>query len=376
MDFRLSEDTLLLKNSAAKFLKEKCTGSFVRELLKDETGFSRELWREMADLGWFGVIYEEAYGGSEASFLDWFVLFEEIGKVVLPSPFFCSAVLAGLIINETEDLDLKRTYLPPIIQGEKILTLALHDESGRCDFGRPGVTAEKSKESDYFLNGTTILVPYAHVADQILVLAGTKDPGAQGSTLFRVDGKSDGMKKTPLEIISGEKAFEVTMENVRVSSQNRIGEAGHGATYVEKIWPRAMILKCGEMLGGLQRTMEMTLDYVKERTQFGRPLGSFQVVQHYCVDMATYLESARLISYQAASLIGEQIPCEKEIAMAKAWCGEAYKKSTWIAHELHGGIGFTEEYDLHPYYKHAKASELMIGDSWFHRSKVADEMGI
>jgi alkylation response protein AidB-like acyl-CoA dehydrogenase len=120
----------------------------------------------------------------------------------------------------------------------------------------------------------------------------------------------------------------------------------------------------------------MTLDYAKERTQFGRPLGNFQVVQHYCVDMATYVETARVISYQAAFLVSEGLPCEKEVAMAKAWCTEAYKKATWIAHEVHGGIGFTEEYDLHLYYKHAKACEWVLGDSWFHRSTVADEMGL
>ena len=130
------------------------------------------------------------------------------------------------------------------------------------------------------------------------------------------------------------------------------------------------------MLGGLERVLEMTIAYVKERHQFGRPLGSLQAVQHNLADMATYLETTRLITYQAASLLSEGIACDKEIAMAKAWSSDAYKKCTWTGHQLHGAIGFTEEHDLHLYYKHAKQSELSFGSSWFHRAKVAEEMGI
>ena len=130
------------------------------------------------------------------------------------------------------------------------------------------------------------------------------------------------------------------------------------------------------MLGGLERVLEMTVEYMKERHQFGQPLGSLQVVHHYCADMATYLETTRLITYQAATLVDEGIPCDKEIAMAKAWCSDAYKQCTWIGHQLHGGIGFTEEHDLHLYYKHAKDSDLAFGSSWYHRLKVAEEMGI
>ena len=145
---------------------------------------------------------------------------------------------------------------------------------------------------------------------------------------------------------------------------------------MEKIIPKLIALKCAEMVGGLSKVVDMTVDYVKQRVQFWKPLGVLQVVQHYCADMTTFLDTARLIAYQAASLISAGLPCAKEVAMAKAWCGDAYKKSTQIAHQLHGGIGFTEEHDLHLYYKHAKVSELEFGDSWVQRQKVADAMGI
>lgn len=374
MDFSLSEETTMLKKSAERFLGEKCPTSLVKELVGDENGFSTDLWKEIAQLGWLGLIYDENYGGSEGTFFDLLILFEEIGKVLLPSPFFCSAVLSGLVINETGAETLKEKYLPPIIQGEKIFTLALLDDQGRNDGDDPQVVAKKSRGDTYLLSGTRLLVPYAHVADGMLLCAKVTDSGGGGATIFKVDRGAPGQQLTFLDTITGEKTFAIRLENVEVSSESMIGSIGEGSALLNRVLPKATVLKCGEMLGGLGRVVDMTVAYVKERHQFGRPLGSLQAVQHHCVDMKTYLETSRVIVYQAASLLSEGLPCDKEIAMAKSWCSEAYKKSTWIAHQLHGGIGFTEEHDLHLYYKHAKASELAFGNSWYHRSKVATDL--
>ena len=376
MDFSLSEETTLLKNSAERFLQEKCPPSLVRELIKDDTGFSKEIWKEMAELGWLGLIYDEKYGGSEGTFFDLLILFEEIGRVLLPSPFFCSSVLSGLVIYEAGDATLKDEYLPAIIQGKKILTLALLDEQGRYDGHDPKMEAKKAQGEAYLISGTRFLVPYAHIADGILVCANVKDSGSGGPTLFEVDNNCEGQQMTFLDTLTEEKTFAVKYDNAKVPSEMVIGSIGEGNTYLNRILPKATLLKCGEMLGGMRRVIDLTITHVKERHQFGRPLGSLQVVQHYCADMATYLETSRLIVYQAASFISEGLPCDKEIAMAKAWLSDAYKKCTWIGHQIHGGIGFTEEYDLHLYYKHAKASELAFENSWFHRNRVAQEMGI
>lgn len=376
MDFSLNEETVLLKNSVERFLREKCPASLVKELIEDEEGFSKAIWKEMAELGWFGLIYDQKYGGSEGSFFDLLILFEEIGKVLLPSPFFCSAVLSGLAINEAGDAGLKEEYLPGIVRGEKILTLALLDEQGRYDGHDPDIEAEKTQDDAYLINGVRLLVPYAHVSDEIILCANVKDSGSGGPTLFRVDAKAEGQEIVSLDTLAQEKLFAVIYKNVKVPAENAIGAVGRGHTYLEKVLPKAVVLKCGEMLGGLRRAMEMTVAYMKEREQFGRPLGTLQVVQHYCADMATYLETTRLITYEAAYLLSEGLPCDKEVAMAKAWCSNAYQKTTQIAQQLHGGIGFTEEHDLHLYYKHAKASELDFGGSMFHRLRVADEMGI
>lgn len=376
MDFGVSEETTLLKSSAERFFKEKCPPSLVRELARDERGFSPTLWKEMAELGWLGLLYEEKYGGSEGSLFDLFTLFEEMGKVLLPSPFFCSAVLSGLVIQEAGDASLRKSYLPAIVRGEKIMTLALLDEYGRYDGKDPHIEARKGPGDTYLLSGTRLLVPYANVAEEILLCAQVTGSGPSGPTLFRVARGTPGQKVTLLDTPTREKTFAVTYEKVGVSSENVIGAVGEGNTCLCRVLPKAVVLKCGEMLGGLQRVVDMTVAYVKERHQFGKPLGSLQVVQHYCADMSTHLETSRLLACQAASLLSEGLPCDKEIAMAKAWISDVYKRSTWTAQQLHGGIGFTEEHDLHLYYQHAKASELAWGDSWAHRSKVAEEMGI
>ena len=375
MEFKLSDDAIMIRNVASEYLKEKCTGAFLREMARDDRGFSRTMWREIAELGWLGILYDEEYGGSAAGFLDMFVIFEEMGKVLFPSPLFCSAILSGLIISEAGSESCRSVHLPAIIRGDEIFTTALLDERGKIDYADPILTATETSKGIYAMQGTRLLVPYAHVADEMIVCARAAGAAGEGSTLFQVE-KGAGQKIVPLETMSGGKTFALMFEGTEVHSDSIIGTVGQGAAYIHRILFKVIALKCAEMLGGLQRVVEMTVGYVKERRQFGAPLGSLQAVQHHCADMATYLETTRLIAYQAASLISEGMPCEKEVAMAKAWCSDAYKQATWIGHQLHGGIGFTEEYDLHFFYKHAKESELAFGDARSHRAAVADFMGI
>lgn len=372
MEFSLKEETKMLQSNAEKFFKEKCPGSFVKNMLKDEKGYSPELWREMANLGWLGLAYEEKYGGSGGEFFDLFILFAEIGRALFPSPFYASCFWAGFLINESGDEEIKNSLLPALIKGEKILTIGLRNEQGVYDYENPALKAEEKKNHSFALEGVRLFVPYAQVAEEILVVAQVRN---MGPTLFRVKREDKEWKETFLNTITGEKTFALTFDQMSISHQAVVGSLGKGADYVEKVIPKAVVLRCGEMVGGLSKVLTMTVDYMKQRVQFGRPLGALQVVQHYCVDIATLLDTSRLIAYQAASLLSEGTPCAKEVAMAKAWCSDAYKRATQIAHQLHGGIGFTEEHDLHLYYKHAKACEMEFGDSWHHRQKVAEEMG-
>ncbi|HYB20754.1 MAG TPA: acyl-CoA dehydrogenase family protein, partial [Thermodesulfobacteriota bacterium] len=169
MDFTMSEETKMLKSNAEKFMKEKASSSFVKNVLKEEKGFSGAIWKEMADLGWLGLVYADQYGGSGGDFFDLFILFEEMGKAVLPSPFFCSAVFAGLLIHEAGDEQIKKEYLPGIIEGKRILTVGLRNDQGLYDYRDPGLEAQEVGEGSYRIKGTRLLVPYAHAADEIVV---------------------------------------------------------------------------------------------------------------------------------------------------------------------------------------------------------------
>ncbi len=376
MDFGLDKEQEMLRKSFSEFLSKECPFDTIRDIKKSDAGYSKNIWKKMARLGWLGLVFEEKYGGSQGSFLDLFILFEEIGKVLLPSPLLFGNVLPGLLIQEAGSDELKSKYLPLLIDGKTIITLALFNENGAMDKDQPGVEAEKSANGGYVLNGTRLLVPYVPVADKILLCVDIKGKGATGPALVFVDRDSAGLTATPVNTITDEKSYAVAFENVAIPKENILGNIGMGNDILDHVLPRATVLKCGEMIGGLRRVLDMTVAYAKERHQFGRPIGSFQAVQHYCADMAIFLDGAVLIAYHAASLLSRNKPCAKEVAMAKAWCSDSYKQCTWMSQQIHGGIGFTEEFNIQLFYKHAKESELMFGHAKYNRSRVADEIGL
>ncbi|MGW8320638.1 MAG: acyl-CoA dehydrogenase family protein [Thermodesulfobacteriota bacterium] len=376
MDFSPDEQTAIVRDTARKFLLEQCPSSRVREILATEEGYSPEMWKKMANLGWLGLVNEEAYGGTGADLLDLFTLLEEMGRAQLPSPFFSSAVIAGLLIEEAADQVMKKALLPQMIRGEGILTVALLDERGLADFDDPTLRAHPVEGDGYELTGARLLVPFAHVAGGILVCAKIEGAVGAGPTLFLADPKTQGLERLPLDILTKERTFALRFDGARVDGDRMIGGPGRGGAHVGRIWPKATVLKCAEMLGGMERVVEMTVAYVKERHQFGRPLGALQAVHHACFEMATCLETTRLAATQAVWLLAQGLPAAKEVAIAKAWCNDAYKKCSAVGHQLHGAIGFTEEHDMHLYSQHAKASEMAFGASWLHRSRIADELGI
>ncbi len=376
MDFGLSEEQEILRKSTCNVMEKECPPAFVKETIKDEKGYSPELWRKMAELGWMGFIFPESYGGIDGSFLDFTILLEEMGRVCLPSPFFSTVILGGLPILEGGNEEQKDELLPPMINGDLILTLAITEPPGK--YTPDGIESRATKsEKGYILDGTKLFVPNAHIADYIIVVARTKDGvDADGITLFLVDAKARGVTCTPLLTIAGDKQFEVALDKVEVTDERILGDIDKGWHIIEKIWSKVIVAACGEMVGGAQQTLKMTIDYAKEREQFGRPLGCLQAVQHFCADMVADVDGCRYITYQAAWMLSEGLSCVKEVAMAKAWCSDAFKRVTKQGQQVHGAIGFTEEHDLHLYYKSAKKWELFYGDSWFHRDAVAEQMGL
>ena len=374
MKLTLTEEQEMLKKTARDFLTDKCQKKFIKQMEESETGYSRELWQEMAELGWMGLAFPEKYGGGSMNFLDLAVLLEEIGRACLPSPFFSTVVLGGLPILDLSSEEQKQEYLPKLIRGEKIFTLALTEPGYRhYDASSVKVTAT-SNGGNYIINGTKLFVPDAHIADYLLCVARTKPK--DGITTFLADAKNSRINYTILKTIAGDKLCEVVFDQMPVPKANILGRLNQGWEAVQKIIERAAVGKCCEMVGNLQRVLEMTVDYAKERKQYDRPIGSFQIIQHYCADMATDIDGARFSTYQAAWMLSEGLPCTKEVAIAKAWTSQASQRVVALAHQIHGAIGVTIEHDLHYYTRRAKAAELAFGDADFYRAVVATEMGL
>ncbi len=377
MDLALSEEQEMVKKMARDFLTDKFPKTVVKEIEESELGYSPELWREMAELGWMGLALPEKYGGGDMSFLDLAVLLEEMGRACLPGPYFSTVVLGGLTILDAGSEEQKQEYLPKIASGEAIFTLALTESSARYDAAAIETEAATDKDA-YILNGTKLFVPDAHIADYMLVVARTdeKSKGEEGITIFMVDAKSPGISYTVLKTIANDKLCEVVFSQVKVPKENVLGQLNQGWSVVQKIIQRAAVAKCCEMVGCIQQALDMTVDYAKERKQYDRPIGSFQVIQHYCADMATDVDGTRLSTYQTAWMLSEGLPCTKEVAIAKAWAGEACQRVMALAHQIHGAIGVTIDHDLQYYTRRAKAAEVSFGDANFYREIVAQEMGL
>ena len=377
MDLAFSEEQEMLSKSARDFLADRCPKTLVREMEEDERGYSPELWKEMSELGWLGLPFPEKYDGGGFRFLDLIVLLEEMGRACLPGPFLTTVVLGGLPILEWGTEEQKQRFLPRISKGEAILTLALTETSARYDASCIQTTATPDGD-DYLISGTKLFVPDARVADWIICVTRTAetDNPEEGITLFLVDAQSPGISTVLLSTIAGDKQCELTMKGVRVPSGNILGQSGQGGEMVQRIIQWAAVAKSAEMVGGIQQVMEMTIDYAKERIQFGRPIGSFQVIQHYLADMSIDVDSARVTLYKAAWKLGEGLPCANEISVAKGWISEAYRRVVTQAHQIHGAIGFTKDHDLELYFRRAKAGEVFFGDADYHREVVAQQLGL
>ena len=378
MDLSLSEEQELLKETAKELFKKECPSSFVREMKEDTKGYSPELWREIASLGWLGLSLPEEYGGF-GSFLDLCVLLEEMGEVCFPGPFFTTMVLGGLTITDAGSDSQKNAFLPRIAEGDLIMTLALNEPSHRGNASASGINVTASEvDGDYVLQGTKLFVPYAHISDWMVVVAKTKEgkEAEAGISLFLVETKSPGIATNLLRSINVNKECEVVFNKVKVPRDNLLGKLHEGWSEIQRIIERAAVAKCCESVGGAQHTLDLTVNYAKERIQFGRPIGSFQAIQHHCANMAISLRGSRLIAYQAASMLSQGLKCHKEVAMAKAWVSESYRQITSLGLQIHGGMGFTADCDIQLYCKQALVDSIDFGDTNLHRQRVAQESGL
>jgi alkylation response protein AidB-like acyl-CoA dehydrogenase len=375
MDFGFSEEQDMLRESARDFLEKESPMTYVREMMENDTGYSEEQWKKMAELGWLGLVLPEQYGGSGLNMVDLVVVLEEMGKVVMPGPFFATVIFGGLALDLGGSDAQKGEYLPKIAAGTCRATLAHLEETARWDAEGIGLPARKSG-TGYSLSGTKLFVHDAHNAQLLIVPARTGGKGKEGITLFLVDAKAKGVRTSLLKTMDQtRKLCEVDFDNVGVGEDAVLGQVGAGWTLLDRIVDRAKVALCAEMCGGAQRVLDMSVEYAKVREQFGKPIGSFQAIQHKCANMMVQTESAKSATYYAAWAVANDV-AEAHLAacMAKAYCSDAYRYVSGEGIQIHGGIGFTWEHDMHLYFKRAKGSEVTFGDATWNRELVAQEV--
>ena len=374
MNFGFSEEQDLLRATARKFLENECSSAFVRERMSEPAGTTDEFWAKLAEQGWLGLIYPEANGGSGLGFVDLTVLMEEMGRVVMPGPFFSTVLLGGLAIMEAGSPEQKKEWLTRIAGDEAKVTLAWTEPNARWDAAGVTLTAKPSG-GGWVLSGTKLFVLDAHLADALVVVARTTE-GKQpehGISLFLLPRGTAGLETKLLPTMDQtRKLCEVALRDVRVPASALLGTRDARWSPLSRVIERATVALCAEMCGGAQRVLDMTVDYAKIRVAFGKPIGAYQGVKHKAADMLVDVENAKSLTYYAAWAVDENVP-EASLAasMAKAYASDAYRKVAGAGIQLHGGIGFTWEHDLHLYFKRAKASEFTFGDATYHRERVA-----
>jgi alkylation response protein AidB-like acyl-CoA dehydrogenase len=374
MDFGFSQEQEMLRATARKFFENECTSGFVRARMEEPAGVTDDFWTKLAEQGWLGLVYPEEYGGAGLGFVDLVVLMEEMGRVVMPGPFFATTILGGLAILEAGSAAQKKDWLPRIAAGEAKATLAWTEPNVRWDAAGVTTTA-RAAGGDVVLSGTKLFVPDAHLADVLVVAARTSErPRPEdGVSLFLVPKDAKGLETKLLPTMDQtRKLCEVSLRDVRVPAAALLGARDGGWPALVRVVERATVALCAEMCGGAQRVLEMTTEYAKIRVAFGKPIGAYQGVKHRAADMLVDVENAKSLTYYAAWAVDENV-AEAPLAasMAKAYVTDAYRKVAGAGIQLHGGIGFTWEHDLHLYFKRAKSSEFTFGDSTYHRERVA-----
>lgn len=374
MQWLLNEEQEMLKTMAKDFMAKECQRAHVRAMSEDEVGYSPALWKKMAELGWLGLTLPEQYGGAAMNFRDFAVLVEEMGHALLPAPFLTTAIWGAMLINDYGTEAQKKEWLPKIVNGDAVFTTAFLEEDGDLWPGGINVRATGGG-SEYRISGTKIFVTDAKAANYFLVAARTakSDNPEEGITLFIVDGAEWGIYIKKLETMDVlRKQSEVQFTRVVAPTKNIIGEVNKGWPIIKDISVKMVASLCAEMVGGMEWVLDTTVAYAKDRIAFGVPIGSFQIIKHKCADMKSALEYSRSLMEWAVESVRDGEPdAGLAASMAKAYCGDNYRFMTNHSVQIHGGIGFTWDHDLHFYFKRARSADTWFGDTTFHREQLA-----
>lgn len=368
MQFGLSDTQQTLKSTARKFLAAECPLAEVRKLSETDTAFDPALWRKIAEQGWTGILFDEQYGGSGMNMVDMAAVLEEMGRALTPGPYLSTALLAGTAIERAGSAAHKSKYLTGICGGELKCTLALLEEHASWSPDAVRMEAKKAG-SGYTLSGSKLFVPDAGVAD-ILVFAARM---GNELALFVTPTKSRGLRIERMPSIDGTRPlYAVVFEGLELPAESLLAQGDNARAALAYALNVATTGLIAEMVGGMQRLLDITVEYAKTRKQFGKPIGQFQAVQHQCADMLVFTESSRSAAYYAAWVLSENgADADSAISVAKAYASDAYREVGNRAIQVHGGMGFTWENDVHLFYRRAKASEIAFGDATWHRERVA-----
>jgi len=368
MDARFTEDQELLRRSARELLARECPMSLVRAQLGEPRGRAEGLWKRIAEAGWTGLGFGENAGGAGLGLTWQVVLLEEMGRVLAPGPYFATTLLGGAAIDLAGNAAQRRRWLPGIASGATRATLALLEDVERWDAAAIELVAERRGDG-FRLHGTKRFVLEVGSADLIVVATRTGE-GDAGIALFALDARTPGVAIEAVALLDGtRKLATLRLTDVQLS---RDAELPGGWPALARVLDRAKVALCAEMIGAAERVLELSVAYAKTREQFGQPIGSFQAIQHKCADMLVALEGAKSATYAAAWALQEDEPnAPVAAAMAKAFTSDAFAKIAGDGIQIHGGLGFTWEQDLHLYYKRAKVSERLFGDGAWNREIVA-----
>ena len=374
MALLLNEEQQYLKDTAKDFVQKKAPINHFRELRdsKDETGYSKELWKQMAELGWAGVLISEEYGGSDFGMVGMGGILEETGRCLVPSPLFATALLGASLIGLGGKADQKKDLLPKIAKGELTTAFALEEGSRHTPY-RISTTAEK-KGKDFVLNGKKTFVLDGHSAD-LIVLAARTSGGIEdqsGISLFLIDPNSTGLQRKRTHMVDSRNASEIHLKGVKVSETKLLGELDAGFSIIEEVLERGQIGISAEMLGNTLEAFDITLEYLKERKQFGAVIGSFQALQHRAAVMFAEIELTKSSVMGALNAVDENSNDRSRFAsLAKFKAGETLHLVSSEAVQMHGGVGVTDEFDIGFFLKRSRVAEQIFGSSDYHLDRYA-----
>ena len=378
MKLVLSEEHQLLKQSAADFVRSKSSLKRIRALrdTADGVGFSRDLWREMAALGWAGILVPEAHGGSGLGDSHLMVVMEELGRGLMPEPMIAT-VLTGTLLVATGSEAQRRELLPAIASGELLATLAFQEPGSRFQPTRVETRAEKSA-GGWTLRGEKCFVPYARSADRLIISARTSGAATDlsGISLFLVDRSARGVTIAPQSLIDARPAAIVRLDGAPVDASSVLGDVDGGAAALLAALDRGTAAQSAEMLGSMLAAFEMTLDYLKTRKQFGALIGTFQALKHRAAAVYTETELSRSAVMAACFALEERSEKARSlVSLAKARLSDAFVLAANEAVQMHGGIGMTDEHDIGFFLKRSRAAEMSFGDAAWHRDRFATLQG-